>query len=119
MSSTNKDSEDVNSRLTGLIEILPHHAVLMYWGFDEIFKKQTGDRNSHKNKGSSISFLEIPTVASNLTPRNGNKFASRQRKLPKYPDSIAQFLKSKTVATTQNAVKERSEMALIVISSMN
>jgi hypothetical protein len=49
-----------------------------------------------------------------------NKFVSRQRKPPKYPDSIAQFLNSKkTVATAQNAVKERPEMTLIVISSMN
>jgi hypothetical protein len=59
------------------------------------FKEQTGDRNSHKNKGSSISFLEIPTMTSNLTPRNGNKFVSGQRKPPKYPDSIAQFLNNK------------------------
>jgi hypothetical protein len=88
--------------------------------FSRDFKEQTGDRNSHKNKGSSISFLEIPTMVSNLTPRNRNKFVSRQKKPPKYPDSIAQFLNSKKPSSLlKNAIKEPSEMALIVISSMN
>jgi hypothetical protein len=73
-----------------------------------------------KDKGSSISFLEIPTMASNLTPRNDNKFVSRQRKPPKYPDSIAQFLNSeKPSSLLKNAAKERSETGLIVIHSMN
>jgi hypothetical protein len=88
--------------------------------FSRDFKEQTGDRNSHKNKGSSISFIEIPTMDSNLTPRNGNKFVSRQRNPPKYPGSIVELLNSiKPSPLLKNAVKERSEMALIVISSMN
>jgi hypothetical protein len=84
------------------VDVVNRLPVIVSIQFSRDFKEQTGDWNSHKNQGSSISFRETPKIASNLTPRNGNKFVSRQRKPPKYLDSIAQFLNSKkTVATAQ------------------
>jgi hypothetical protein len=102
------------------VDIVNTLPVIVNIQFSRDFKEQTGDRNSHKNKESSISFLEIPTTASNLTRRNGNKLVLRQRRPPMYLGSIARFLSSKKPSPLlKNAVKEQLEMALIVISSMN
>jgi hypothetical protein len=99
------------------VDIVNKLPVIVSIHFSRDFKEQTDDQNSHKRKGSFINFLGIPTMASNLTPRNGNKFVSRQRKPPKYPGSIAQFFNSKKPSPLlKNAVKERSTRALIVIS---
>jgi hypothetical protein len=64
------------------MDIVNKLPVIVSIQFSRDFKEQTGDQNSHKNKGPFISFLEILTMASNLIPRNGNQFVSRQRRPP-------------------------------------
>jgi hypothetical protein len=61
-----------------------------------------------KNKGSSISFLEILTMARDKESRQSILIRSRNSLTAK-----------KSQPLLKNAVNERSEMALIVISSMN